>query len=493
MATQHPDNASRPYWNSKAFVSTAAELRECQFCFSSLGIDEYNWDWEGKFVDEAVADRLLHKYLDYFRENPLGKEKFLTFRIPNPRVEKQFRLARAFMVIITSSQMARSLDFSQPPIFECILPLTENAAEIFELQKAFQELVSLEHRLLSMGDSLQSIEIIPLFEQVSTIMNADSILREYLELYHREYKKKPAYLRPYFARSDPALNSGLVATMLAIKIGLGKLQALADMTGVPMFPMLGTGSLPFRGGLSPETIDYALHEYAGIRTFTVQSAFRYDYPRTSVKQAIKTLSEKLQSTKAPDISEKDITALQTIIPHFETAYRGSIERIAQVINDISIQVPRRRERVQHIGLFGYNRGIGSVSLPRAIPFTASLYSIGVPPEFIGTGRGIAEAVKMGLWETGELWYSHLRDDLIRAGHFLSKSNLDKLAARDSAWQDIIRDISEIEHHFRIELGPETEDQKEHVRLSEKILKDLDEKKIITNLITQTGVLRKSLG
>lgn len=61
MATQHPDNAAKPYWNSRAFVSTNAEIKECYLCFSDLGIDEYNWDWEGKFVDESVVDRLLHK------------------------------------------------------------------------------------------------------------------------------------------------------------------------------------------------------------------------------------------------------------------------------------------------------------------------------------------------------------------------------------------------------------------------------------------------
>ena len=51
MATQHPDNAGKPYWHSKSFISTDAELKECYLCFSDLGIDEYNWDWEGKFVD----------------------------------------------------------------------------------------------------------------------------------------------------------------------------------------------------------------------------------------------------------------------------------------------------------------------------------------------------------------------------------------------------------------------------------------------------------
>ncbi|HEX5035268.1 MAG TPA: phosphoenolpyruvate carboxylase, partial [bacterium] len=83
MATQHPDNAFKPYWNTKPFISTSREVEECYRSFSDMGCQEYMWDWEGKFVDEAVVDRLYLKYFDYFVKHPLGKEKFLTFRVPN--------------------------------------------------------------------------------------------------------------------------------------------------------------------------------------------------------------------------------------------------------------------------------------------------------------------------------------------------------------------------------------------------------------------------
>src|SRR5207253_7089544 len=44
---------------------------------------------------------------------------------------------------------------------------------------------------------------------------------------------------------------------------------------------------------------------------------------------------------------------------------------------------RRRLRKLHVGLFGYSRATAGLTLPRAIPFCASLYSLGVPPELLG--------------------------------------------------------------------------------------------------------------
>src|SRR6476660_9166511 len=92
MVTQHPDHAAAPYWHKSAFIPASEETTECFLSFSELGASEYKWDWEGKLVDEAVIDRLLVDHFEYFQKNTLGREKFLTFRLPNPKVETEFRL-----------------------------------------------------------------------------------------------------------------------------------------------------------------------------------------------------------------------------------------------------------------------------------------------------------------------------------------------------------------------------------------------------------------
>lgn len=493
MATQHPDNAGKPYWHTTPFIPASQELKESYLCFKDLKIDEYNWDWEGKFVDEAVVDRLLHDYFAYFKKNPLGREKFLTFRFPNPRVEKQFRLARAFMVAITSSQLARSLGFNIHPIFEAILPLTETARELVDIQEAFKTLVEVDHKLLKMNESIKHLELIPLFEQVDTIINSSDILKEYISLHRHKFGFQPEYLRPYIARSDPALNSGLVPTILALKIALSRYQDLEKESGIKLFPMLGTGSLPFRGGLSPQTLDKTMSEYQGIRTLIIQSAFRYDFPKNIVRQAIERIKKTLPEKKAKHLTNKEIDSLKGIIPFFENPYRSFIEKAAPLINLVSTKVSKRRERMLHIGLFGYSRGVGKVTLPRAITFTASLYSLGLPPELIGSGRGLKKAAKSALYETVLANYLFLKEDLTWAGRFLNRDNLAKLAGRDNAFKEIYDDLDGIEKSFGIELGPLTKRDREHQKLTTVIFDKLQRGRNIKQLITLSGILRNSLG
>ena len=197
MASQHPDHANIPYWHDEAFIRVQDEHIECFLNFSELGIEEYKWDWEGKLVDESVMERLLSHYYDYFKQNPLGKEKFLTFRLPNPKAETEFRLARAFLGLISADALAQKAGFHSPPLFEVLLPMTESAQEMIAIQDAFKEISELKHTLYRFdSNSLKSIEVIPLFEQVDTIINSDKIIKEYLQLYKKQFKQKPTYMRP---------------------------------------------------------------------------------------------------------------------------------------------------------------------------------------------------------------------------------------------------------------------------------------------------------
>lgn len=494
MVSQHPDHASKPYWHTEEFISTQHETFECFLSYSELGVSEYKWDWEGKLVDESVIERLLSEHYEFFKSHPLGFDKFLTFRLPNPKVETEFRIGRAFMGILSADMIARQFGLYSPPLFEVILPMTTSAKDMISVQEAFREIASLKHHLYRLADrTLRHIELIPLFEDVDTIMDSARILEEYIKIHKKKFKFTPQYIRPYVARSDPALNAGLVPTVLAIKVALSEYKAFSEKTDIALYPIIGSASLPFRGGLTPFSVEAFVNEYRGIRTALIQSAFRYDYDRFDVREAVKTLETRLPQNSSVTVTKKEEEKIREIIKIFEGFYRPTVEQIAEQINTVATMLPRRRERVQHIGLFGYSRGVGKVKLPRAIGFTGALYSLGIPPELIGTGRGLQRAKSVGFIDLLEKYYVNLRQDLQRSGGYLNKENLKILSKQNSTWDDVATDIIEVEKYLGEPLTPRTEDEKRHGKITSEIVKKLETGESIAKLIQEAAVLRRSLG
>ena len=493
MVTQHPDHASSPYWHDKPFITTKHEPFELYSSFKDLGATEYKWDWEGKLVDEAVIDRIFSTYYEYFKTREIGRDHFLTFRLPNPKVETEFRLGRAFMSIIAASGLAKHLGFHTPPLFEVILPMTESADEMIAIQDAFAELSSLNHPLLKQEDGIHHIELIPLFEDIQTIANSDKILKKYLSLHKEHFNFLPGYMRPYVARSDPALNAGIVPTVLSIKIALSKYKKLEKRSGVKMFPIIGAAALPFRGGLRPDKIERFMNEYKGIRTTTIQSAFRYDFDKKTVQNAINRLESDLAKYKAVSINMDDEIEILSIMKLFEKFYKKTIEQIADLVNEVAKHVPKRRERVQHVGLFGYSRGVGRVKLPRAIGFTAALYSIGIPPEVIGTGRGLQQIRNSKKLRVLEKYYINIAHDLVEAMKYANIPLIEEMTKTVPGVVDILKDIEYIKEYLNHKKIFTKEKHIKHQEISRKIFEEIKSNKSPEGLIEKAGRMRRSMG
>jgi len=496
MATQHPDNACSSPFSGNRFVSTSEELSECAKCFSDLGVHEYMWDWEGKFVDEAVIDRLYQNNFDFFQQRQIGRDLFLTFRIPNIWEEKaSHRLQRAFMNLISSEHAADNFGFHKPPIFEVVLPMATSAKQLIHLQKTFSKIALSTEKIFEMKSELKHIELIPLFEEVHTMADSVSILEEYTDFLQKEYKYKPEYLRIFIARSDPAMNAGLIPTMLAVKHSISNYHKFGKENEIKIFPWIGGGSLPFRGGINPENIDESILEYHGASSMTVQSAFRFDYPLEDVKKAIKKMNNEIPSNinNYQKVTEKEGQEIKNFNKEAVKIFKSTIEPLADFINFVASKLPSHRERVKHTGLFGYSRGVGKVKLPRAIKFTGSFYSVGVPPEFIGTGRILHLAQKNKIFPLIEKLYINLRRDLEHAGKYLNKENLEFLCKENSIWKEIKEDISMTEKILNIKLSPKTDKYFLHRNYTSNIFKRYKIGEDFTEDILKAAEIRKSLG
>jgi len=386
MSTQHPDNASVPFFASAQVLAGEDEIKEAFYAFSHLGCDEQMWDVEGKEIDSFVVKKLLSYYEPYFRINTLGEDVHLTLRVPNPTVET----AEAKVLLETLESIPRSFDAARlfygrdvSPIFEVILPMTTSVADIDRIYHYYADfIVGRQHCPLREGDISvaewigrscpERIEVIPLFEDLDGMYNAADVVEEYLR------GKEITDQRVFLARSDTAMNYGLVSAALSNKIALGRLEALSARIGVRLHPILGMGSAPFRGGLRPDTAERVGREYPSVVTFTIQSAFKYDFPPEEVRAAV----EHLEAREIGPARPIDEERAGEIITRYSAAYRAQVVELSDSINRLAVFVPRRRSRKLHVGLFGYARQLGGVTLPRAISFTCALYSGGLPPELL---------------------------------------------------------------------------------------------------------------
>lgn len=452
MATQHPDNAQGPYWrdNKSPYIDTHDEVAECFHSFADLDCDEYMWDWEGKFVDEAVIDRLYYRHSDYFKKNALGKDKFLTFRIPNTMTEKGIRLARAFMGIITAAQAAKDLGVYSPPLFEVILPMTTSAQQLIKVVKKFNNLIGYEKKIfddVSFGKN--KLEMIPLIEGSVSLLKSQPLLIEYAKEFKNVYGEAPQYIRPFIARSDPALDAGFVPASLAARAAISEYYTFESKTKIKVYPIMGAGSLNFRGGLAPNNIDNFITNYAGVRTVTIQSAFRYDHDISVVKSAIKKLKKSLAAQNARIFNENEMQTILEFSQMFAKHYRGTIELLAQEISDFSKFIPRHRERINHSGHFGYSRKVGhsNVALPRAIAFTGVFFSLGIPPTLVGTGRGVRKLIQTGQIKSLESFLPCFHSELKNDFKYLNEENLMFLAKTNLGWKQIQDDIQILKNYL----------------------------------------------
>lgn len=496
MATQHPDNAFTPYWTKEAFVSTSQEVEECYRSYADLKCQEYMWDWEGKFVDEAVVDRLLQRYYKFFKKHPLGEDFRLTYRIPNLQREGEARLVRAFSGILSASYTAHKLKFKRPPLYELIHPMTTSVEQLKTLQRRYHETVKF-HRKISGYKKLQPtfIGIIPLIEGTGALIKSRKILEQYTHFSERFAGHRPEIIRPFIARSDPALDGGFVAAVLSAKAALSEYYTFEKESGVKVCPMIGVGSLPFRGGLSPQTIDDFLETYPGVATVTVQSSFRYDHPLSEVKKAITKLNRRLKQCRPFFLTEQQKRDIQRIEKPLSSHYRTTIENLAPFINQMATHIPPRRERLQHTGHFGYSRNLGKkgITMPRAIAFTAVFYSLGIPPELIGLGRAIMELHEKGLLERLVQLYPQIYTVLDQIGRYFNRENLEILTHHHRPWLLVQTGIQYIEDFLGKKLEPLTPDELLHRNYTSNIIQNWLKKQPLEEDILKAAQVRRSLG
>ncbi len=515
MSTQHPDNVNTPEWSNEEVINGNAEVFEAFYAYSALGCQEVMWDSEGKDADTRVVRKLLQKHWDYFAGHTIGEDVYLTYRIPNPKIEgaeKKYIVETLQNIPVAHDVASLAYKREVSPIFEVILPFTSEAKELIMLFNYYKKSIVADEDVTLYGSTTtkdwigsfkpKAIKVIPLVEDFDSILHVDRIINPYIEAV------KPKYLRVFIARSDPALNYGLLCAVLLSKIALSKLKTIEKQHNVTIHPILGVGSKPFRGHLSPENLDNFLQEYKGLSTVTIQSAFRYDYPTEQAKECIQNLNQRLPNGEPTTIDQHEEETLLGILGKCRRQYESQIEAMAPFINSVAAYVPQRRSRKLHIGLFGYSRCVAGVCLPRAISFAAALYSVGLPPEFIG--MKVLNQLNDNEWKLLQKHYIKMEYDLNVVGEYVSWENINMLMEMSqktakkanmneeklrSTLSNILDDLKTVEEKFGVKLGPKGVSQRKHENFTNNFLLSYmqSEDNEARKALIESAKLRKCLG
>ncbi|VYU64925.1 phosphoenolpyruvate carboxylase [Clostridium tertium] len=529
MATQHPDN-------SQKYITIQQEPEEAVRDLNlqekgGLGIEEVMVDFEGKLTPYHQTSQIT---LGLINEGfTPGEDVFVTPRIPNAIKEPVFRQLMSIMSLVETNMLAYQQTGKQA-IIETIIPMIESGEELIRIQERVNSIIDLGNKNYDIKFPLNSIKLIPLMEGIPSLVNIDKIIDKYYKhLCSKDYKLRD--LRVMIARSDSAMSYGVVSSVLAVRMAISKIHKWGQENDVEIAPILGCGSLPFRGHLSANNIENTFKTYAGIKTFTIQSGLKYDHGTEETREVVNKLKSHDYMENFKILSEEEMDLMSEYIGVFSKHYIDIFTRVIQDIDGISKFIPKNRDRLassksglQYVReaidvtevvelvkdpklkeeLLSLNTDV-NCSVPRAITFTASMYTAGITPEFLGVGRGLREIKeKYGQEGIDKLleFYPSLIDDLTFAARY-TNTKISKGIVNEESRATYKEDFSLACDILGILAKDYPEEEFYHTLLKsvrpillhlmgkeEEMFDDVEEEmKILKEWIVKLGKLRGSLG
>lgn len=475
MATQDPDSAT-------AYISFDKEMDETVECLSSredggFGIEEFVIDFAGKLTPFQHIEEIVQKIGEIGLTPSFNVN--ITPSVPSGSYEFGFRRMAIFQKIIEINYILRN-ETNGGAIYEAIHPLTESPKELTRIEMNFNILKNYILETIDPTAKLKDVQIIPFIKDLTSLLKISNIISEYFKAYPSMLAPLD-YLRVFLGRSDTALFTGLVPSTLASKIAISDLAIISEELNTPIFPILNAGYLPFRGFVNPSNLNSILNEYSGIKTIAIPTSLRNDIDRKETQKMVVLLKDRLPTQKVKTFSKREKNEIINIIGLFTEKY---LETVCEIFFNSRIfeLIPSRREKqvapqnseikknqllIKNLAELCTDNKVAKSLLKlenlkfesylEVIPFTATLYSIGLPPELIGTGRGlnaVSEWRSESLERLLETYYSSLKDSLDFASRFICIDAFEKVLPKKVC--ELVReDIKQIKEFIDVDINPDT--------------------------------------
>lgn len=516
MCTQHPDSASK-------YISTQEEPKEAIEAAMLFGCDEYMPDYEGKATPYHQNVQIVSKFIEETDLVP-GKDIFITPRAPSAVQENRFRQLMVMMSIAEANHGALAYSDIQA-INEFVHPMTGTVREIIDAQQHMVDVSELAKK--EFGVTMEVPRIIPLIEDAPALLQAKELTEKTISAWKVRFGTTPEKFRVFLGKSDSALSFGHVASTLSCKYAINEISELNLELDTETSIIFGAGTLPFRGHLNLKNAENFFREYKGIGTITLQSAVRYSHREGDAESLVD-----LAKTRLPGIPElfssEEKEEIVNFIGIFGARYSRIIRELSSTINQLADLLPQQRDRLIHRGSGGYSRSAPDISdmirlcrsdigkelktsmpaenlhLPRAIKFTGALYSIGLPPEFIGTGLALEEArEKLGDEACEKLltkYFPSLASDLSFASGYLDLNVASRFLSV-ACLKEVGRDIDVLHDTFNLKTQTETSYRILLEMMQPDLLQtgtagncmDEEVSQLVCSTLTKMGKIRKALG
>jgi phosphoenolpyruvate carboxylase len=207
----------------------------------------------------------------------------------------------------------------------------------------------------------------------------------------------PERAQPMIPRGAVSLAFGAVGASLIARLLVEALAVQAGRIGFPLQPVAAMGSSFFRGGLRPDTAARLLRNCPGLGGMITDEAFRDASEPEPFHEAVQVMQTAFSAVHDPHpMSPRQRKELEELARHFVTGWCGTLQILLYAAKAAARYVPHDLPGMGVWGdldislLDGSTRLVDKGTDTMAMVFSAALHTMGLPPGFVGTGRGLAD-------------------------------------------------------------------------------------------------------